>query len=48
MSLLTRCVKEQKNGVDCGLFPVAFASTLAFGGEPSTVNYDVPHYWESI
>ena len=40
MSLLTRSVQQQKNGVDCGLFSVAFATTLAFGGDPSTVNYD--------
>ena len=40
MSLLTRSVQEQKNGADCGLFSIAFATTLAFGGDPSTVNYD--------
>ena len=31
MSLLTRSVQQQKNGVDCELFSVAFATTLAFG-----------------
>ena len=40
MSLLTRSVQQKKNGVDCGLFSIAFATTLAFGGDPSTVNYD--------
>ena len=37
----TRSVQQQKNGVDCGLFSIAFATTLAFGRDPSTVNYDV-------
>ena len=41
MNLLTRSVQQQKNGVDCGLFSVTFAPTLAFGGDPSTINYDV-------
>ena len=31
MSLLTRSVQQQKNGVDCELFSIAFATTLAFG-----------------
>ena len=46
VSLLPRSVQQQKkltvdglwNGVDCGLFSVAFATTLAFGGDPSTGN----------
>ena len=40
ISLVTRSVQQQKNGVDCGLFSVAFASTFAFGGDPSTATYD--------
>ena len=40
MSLLTRSVQQQKNGVDCGLFSIAFATTLAFGGDSLTVSYD--------
>ena len=40
MSLLTRSVQQQKNGVDCELVSIAFAATLAFGADPSTVNYD--------
>ena len=40
MSLPPRSVQQQKNGIDCGLFSVAFATTLTFDGNPSTVNYD--------
>ena len=40
MSVLIGSVKQQKNGVDFGLFSIAFATTLTFGGDPSTVNYD--------
>ena len=44
---VTTSVKQQKNGVDCGLFSPAFATTLAFGGDPSTATYDAA-YWEPI
>ena len=40
MTFTPRSVQQQKNGIDCGLFPVAFPTTLAFDGNPSTVNYD--------
>ena len=40
MSLLIRSVQQQKNGVDCGLFSIAFATTLALGGDRSAANYD--------
>ena len=42
MRLVTRTVKQQKNGVDYGLFSIAFATTLASSGDPSTVV--MPHY----
>ena len=40
--LVTRTVQQQKNGVDCGLFSIAFATTLASGGDAPTVM--MPHY----
>ena len=43
MSLVTTSVKQQKNGADCGLFSPAFATTLAFGGDPSTATYDAAY-----
>ena len=40
ISLLTKSLQQQKNGVDCGLFSIAFATILAFGWDPSTVTYE--------
>ena len=39
MNSVTRSVQQWKNGVDCGLFSVAFCTTLAFGEDQSTVTY---------
>ena len=36
----TMPVQQQKNSVDCGPFAIAFATTLAFGGDPSDIVYD--------
>ena len=33
-------VQQQKNGVDCGLFSIAFATSLAFREDPSNSTYD--------
>ena len=33
-------VQQQNNGVDCGPFAAAFATSLAFGQDPSKVQYD--------
>ena len=33
-------VQQQKNEVDCGLFSIAFALSLAFGENPSNSAYD--------
>ena len=40
MSLVTRSAQHPKNGADCGIFSISFATTLAFGGDPLTVTYD--------
>ena len=32
-------VQQQKKGVDCGLFSIAFAISLAFGEDPSNSTY---------
>ena len=42
MILVTRTVQQQKNGVDCWLFSIAFSTTLASGGDAPTVM--MPHY----
>jgi len=33
-------VQQQRNGVDCGVFAIAFASSLAFGEDPCITTYD--------
>ena len=33
-------VKSQSNGADCGVFAIAFATTVLFGSDPSMINYD--------
>ena len=33
-------IQQQTNSVDCGLFAIAFASSLAFGEDPANVTYD--------
>ena len=40
ITLVTKAVQQQKNGVDCGLFATAFATKRAFGGDPATIAYD--------
>ena len=33
-------VQQQNNGVDCGVFAIAFATSLAFGKDPTETIYD--------
>ena len=35
-------VQKQNNGVDCGVFAIAFATALANGKDPTTLSFDVP------
>ena len=35
-----RPVQQQGNGVDCGLFAIAFVVTLVFGNKPQVKSYD--------
>ena len=35
-----KCVQQQENGVDCGVFAIAFATSLAFGSDPSKIFFD--------
>ena len=41
-------VQQQLNGVDCGLFAIAFATSIAHGDDPATLVYDTdqlrPHH----
>ena len=40
MRIYLNKVTHQLNGVDCGVFAIAFATSIAFGYEPSTIDYD--------
>ena len=35
-----QAVQQQDNGVYCGLFALAFSTSLAFGDDPVSINYD--------
>ena len=41
MSFITLLVQQQGNGVDCGVFAIAYATSLAFGKSPSLCSYNV-------
>lgn len=34
-------LQQQRNGSDCGVFAIAFATCLVFGVDPTFVNFDV-------
>ena len=38
--VLVESVQQQRNSIDCGLFAVAFATSLVFGSNPCNVAYD--------
>ena len=40
IKVLIQSVQQQTNSVDCGLFAVAFATSLVFGANPSNATYD--------
>ena len=40
ISLVNQKVQKQSNSNDCGLFAIAFATTLCHGGNPSKTRYD--------
>ena len=35
-------VQQQKNGSDCGVFHIAFAICLVYGGSPCNIIFDFP------
>ena len=42
LQLKIKSVQQQNNGVDCGVFAIAFATSLAHGNDPCTAAYNVP------
>ena len=40
IKILTKSVQQQRNYVDCGVFAIAFATSLGFGDRPEEIIYD--------
>ena len=40
IKVLIKSVQQQRNYVDCGVFAIAFATSLAFGDRPEEIIYD--------
>ena len=40
MRYIVKSCQRQENGYDCGVFAIAFATSVAFGQDPSTIVYD--------
>ena len=40
LTILSKSAKEQSNGVDCGICAIAFATSLACGGNPEKESCD--------
>ena len=41
MNTYIKSVQQQPNGVDCGVFAIAFATALAFGNDPTRKRFNV-------
>ena len=40
LTILSKSVQQQGNGVDCGVYAIAFATSLAYGNNPEKESYD--------
>ena len=40
LTILSKSVQQQGNGVDCGVYAIAFATSLAYGSNPEKESYD--------
>ena len=40
LTLLSKSIEKQGNGVDCGVNAIAFTISLAYGGNPEKESYD--------
>ena len=47
ISLVFPDVQQQPNHYDCGLFALAYASSVCNNLDPATINYDQHHYLNS-
>ena len=42
LSYVINSAQQQANGVDCGVFAIAYATSLVFGENPTLCSYNVP------
>ena len=42
IGIITLPVQQQKNGSDCGVFAIAFATCIVYGIKPEEVSFDIP------
>ena len=42
IKVVINSVQQQANGVDCGVFAIAYATSLAFGENPTLCSYNMP------
>ena len=40
LTIVSNSVQQQGNGVDCGVYAIAFASSLEYGSNPEKESYD--------
>ena len=40
LAILSKSVQQQGNGFDCGVYVIAFATSLVCGGNPEKESYD--------
>ena len=40
LTILSKSVQQQGNGVDCGVYAIAFATSLEYGSNPEKESYD--------
>ena len=52
LTILSKSIQQQGNGVDCGVYVIAFATSLAYGSNPEKESYDKkkirPHLVECL
>ena len=42
IGITNKPVQQQKNGSDCGIFAIAFATSLVYGSNPQDFTFDIP------
>ena len=48
LTILSKSVQHHGNGVDCGVYTIAFATSLAYGGNPDKDSYNKKRLLEKL